>query len=70
MIFSFGGDIFLLNWIVSEVFLFLDVGFCFICGVIGCYGCVFLWFVEIKKEKKYKGVRKKLLGKLYFNIMF
>lgn len=65
-----GGDTSSSYWIASEVLPPPDAGPCPICGVTGCYGCAFPRPVEIKKEKKHKGVRKKPSGKLYFNIMF
>ncbi|KAL0721634.1 hypothetical protein Bca4012_036233 [Brassica carinata] len=59
-----GGDTSSSNWIASEEALPPpDAGPCPICGVTGCYGCAFPRPVEIKKEKKHKGVRKKPSGK-------
>ncbi|XP_010444706.1 PREDICTED: ethylene-responsive transcription factor ERF122-like [Camelina sativa] len=41
-----------------------DAGPCPLCGVTGCYGCTFQRnHGEIRKEKKYKGVRRKPSGK-------
>ncbi|KAG7607597.1 Ethylene-responsive transcription factor ERF122 [Arabidopsis thaliana] len=41
-----------------------DAGPCPLCGVAGCYGCTLQRpHREVKKEKKYKGVRKKPSGK-------
>ncbi|CAF1985138.1 hypothetical protein Bca4012_077619 [Brassica carinata] len=58
-----GGDTSSSYWIASEVLPPPDAGPCPICGVTGCYGCAFPRPVEIKKEKKHKGVRKKPSGK-------
>lgn len=47
----------------------LNAGPCPLCSITGCYGCVFPRHEEIiKKEKRYKGVRKKPSGKNYIPI--
>lgn len=65
-----GGDTSSSNWIASEALPPPDAGPCPICGVTGCYGCAFPRPVEITKEKKHKGVRKKPSGKLYFSMLY
>ncbi|XP_010484562.1 PREDICTED: ethylene-responsive transcription factor ERF122-like [Camelina sativa] len=52
------------NLIVAEAALPPpDAGPCPLCGVTGCYGCTFQRpRGEMRKEKKYKGVRRKPSG--------
>ncbi|VVB18250.1 unnamed protein product [Arabis nemorensis] len=60
-----GGDTSSSNLISAEALPAPDAGPCPLCSVTGCYGCAFSRPHEevIKKEKKYKGVRKKPSGK-------
>ncbi|KAJ0260278.1 AP2/ERF domain-containing protein [Hirschfeldia incana] len=59
-----GSDTSSSNGITSGALPPPDAGPCPLCGITGCYGCAFQQRdEETKKEKKYKGVRRKPSGK-------